>query len=35
MVMKPVMVAGKARIDDAKIGGITPDELIFNGRWDD
>jgi hypothetical protein len=29
--MKPAMVLGKSRIDDAKIGGMTPEVLIFSG----
>jgi hypothetical protein len=33
MVMKLAIVAGNIIIDDAKIGGITPDVLTFNGRW--
>ena len=28
-------VAGNMSSDDAKIGGITPDMLIFSGRCDD
>ena len=28
------IVAGKIKIDEAKIGGITPVGLIFNGRWE-
>ena len=27
------IVAGNIRIEEAKIGGITPDELILRGRW--
>ena len=34
-LMKLAMVAGKIRIEDAKIGGMTPDVLIFSGRWVD
>ena len=30
--MKLAIVPGKSRIDDAKIGGITPDVLILSGR---
>jgi len=30
--MKLAMVAGNIIIDEAKIGGITPEVLIFNGR---
>ena len=31
--MKLMIVIGISRIDDAKIGGITPEVLIFSGRW--
>ncbi|GIT06969.1 MAG: hypothetical protein CM1200mP30_05990 [Pseudomonadota bacterium] len=31
IVIKPVIVAGKAKIEDAKIGGITPAVFIFKG----
>ena len=30
---KLASVAGKSRRLDAKIGGITPDMFILNGRW--
>ena len=32
---KPVIVAGKASIEEAKIGGMTPAVFIFRGRCDD
>ena len=32
---QPTTVAGNKMIDDAKIGGITPDMFSFKGRWDD
>jgi hypothetical protein len=31
--MKLAIVAGNIIIDDAKIGGITPDVFTFNGKW--
>jgi hypothetical protein len=31
--MKLAMVAGNMMIDDAKIGGITPELLILSGKW--
>ena len=30
---KLAIVAGKSRMLEAKIGGMTPDMLILNGRW--
>jgi hypothetical protein len=33
IVIKLAMVAGNIMIEDAKIGGITPDVLIFKGKW--
>src|SRR5438876_11012031 len=30
--MKPVTVLGKRRIEEAKVGGITPEVLILSGR---
>ena len=30
--VKPAIVAGNSRIDEAKISGITPAELILSGR---
>jgi hypothetical protein len=32
---QPTTVAGSRMIDDAKIGGITPDMFSFSGRCDD
>ena len=32
---QPTMVAGNKMIDEAKMGGITPDMFSFNGKWDD
>ena len=31
---QPAIVAGNRMIDEAKIGGITPDMLSFNGRYE-
>ena len=31
MSMNPVIVAGRMMIEEAKIGGITPDVLILRG----
>ena len=31
---QPTTVAGSRMIDDAKIGGITPDMFSFSGRCD-
>ena len=33
--IKPPIVAGNMRMDDAKIGGITPAGFTFRGRWVD
>ena len=31
--MKLAIVAGNMMIEEAKMGGITPDVLILSGRW--
>ena len=33
--LKLATVVGSSRIDDAKIGGITPETLSFSGRCED